>query len=366
MLTLIKKLQLINRRRKDNQQSRFRGDEEKKFIKASCMPGEGLTKEEKKQIEDKWGGIVPIPLSRGYDYYLGMKCLDRFDANYLPACYYMPYILNTLNLRNHKGRLNHKSLLQLIYDNGIKHPRTIVRSYGGLLLDEKYRPLLRNEAVEIIKKQKCNLLYKPATGPGRGRGIELLSSTSDIERLCSEIADGELIRKGDFVIQEPVQQCIDTEMFNPTSLNCMRITTLNINNLVSPCSFALKCGPAGSVVDNIGVGKRGVIVGIDPGGNLREYGFYGNGEKATAHNGVEFKGKHIPHFDRVVNAAVELHKFVDGCSIVGWDIALDVQHNPVLIEGNTGIPGISFEQMCSGPIFGERTNEVINYIKRNK
>lgn len=367
MLTLMKeKAHLIYLRRKENQRSKLRGKKENKYIKPLIEPGIILTKEEKIRIKNKWGEVVPIPLSRGYEFYRGMKSLYSFDANYLPSSYYAPYILNTLNHHIHKGRLNHKSLLQIIYSNGIKHPRTIIRSYGGLLLDENFRPLLRNEAVKTIKKQNIALLYKPSSGQGQGKGIQLLATTKDIEYLCNELESGELTRRGDFVIQEPLQQCDDTKVFNPTSLNCMRITTININNNTSPCSFALKCGSAASVVDNIGGGKRGVIVGIDLDGNLAEYGFYGNGEKATVHNGIEFKGKIIHHFDRVISAAVDLHKLADGCGIIGWDIALDKQYNPVLIEGNTGNPGISFEQMCSGPIFGNRTDEIINYIKRNK
>lgn len=43
-------------------------------------------------------------------------------------------------------------------------------------------------------------------------------------------------------------------------------------------------------------------------------------------------------------------------------MALDKDGDPVLIEGNTVYPGISLEQMCSGPIFGNRTDEVIDYL----
>ena len=262
--------------------------------------------------------------------------------------------------------LSHKSLLQIAYNNGITHPRTVIRSYGGILFDENFCPLLRNEAIGIIRKQNCKLLYKPATDSCQGKGVQLLVNAKDIDCLCKELSESKWVGKGDFVIQELVSQSTDTEIFNPTSLNCMRITTLNINHQVSAGSFAIKCGPAGSVVDNIGSGKRGVIVGVGKDGRLCEEGFYGNGEKTTSHNGVEFKGKAIPHFDRVINAAIEMHKYVEGCRIIGWDIALDRQNNPVLIEGNVCSPGIRFEQMCSGPIFGERTDEVIDFIRTNR
>ena len=324
-----------------------------------------LTKEEKHQIANKWKCTIPVPISRGFDFFLGMKYLNGFDPNYLPPCYYAPYILDALNIPAYKKILNHKSLLQIAYGNGIKHPRTVIRSYGGLLLDENYHALLRHEAAAIIKKQNCPLLYKPAMDSSQGKKIQVLANTEDIEEICKGLVNGELIKKGDFVIQEPVAQSTNTELFNPTSLNCMRITTFRVNDYISVGSSAIKCGPAGSFVDNIGSGKKGVIVGIDRDGQLHKYGFYGNGERTAAHNGVEFKDKKIMHFDRVINAAIELHNYVEGCRIIGWDLALDNQDDPVLIEGNVCSPGIRFEQMCSGPIFGDRTDEVIGFIKKN-
>lgn len=334
-------------------------------LNASISLRKKLTKDEKNRIEEKWKSVIPVPISRGLNFFEGMKSLGDFNPNYLPSAFYFPYILNKLNNPVYKKLLCHKSLLQMIYSTGIKHPRTFVRSYGGILLDENYHPLLRQEAIRVIKKQNCKLLYKPAMDSMQGKGIQLYTNAKDIECLCNEIANGNLIYKGDFVIQEPVLQCIDTEQFNQTSLNCIRVTTFNINNQISVGSLAIKCGPSGAFVDNIGSGKKGVLVGIDMGGNLREYGFFGNGEKTLTHNGLEFKGKSILHFDRIINAALEMHKYVDVCRIIGWDLALDTQYDPVLIEGNVISPGIALEQMCSGPIFGDRTNEVIEFLRLN-
>mgnify|MGYP003538698525 FL=1 len=106
------------------------------------------------------------------------------------------------------------------------------------------------------------------------------------------------------------------------------------------------------------------MVGVDKDGQLADFGFYGNGEKATAHNGVPFKGHKITAYSRMVDAAKKLHSYAEACKIIGWDLALDENDNPVLIEGNTIYPGISVEQMCSGPIFGERTEEVVEYVKK--
>lgn len=329
------------------------------------LPQCELTQEEKNLINCKWGGVVPCR-SRGYDFYRGIKTLFGFNPDFLPSSYFFPYIEGILNPEKWKQNLAHKSMIELVYRSGISHPHTIIRSFGGVYLDEHFKPLLLNEVIDIIKKYDRPLLYKPSTNSEQGTGIRLISP-DEFNNFIVEVKTGQIFSKNaDFVLQVPVEQSSETLRFNPSSLNCMRITTFNINNRISVGSRAIKCGPKNSVVDNIGSGKRGVIVGIHPNGALNNFGFYGNGERTTSHNGVEFEGQLITHFHLVEEAAVRLHEYVPTCKIIGWDIALDSRNQPVLIEGNTVYPGISFEQMCSGPIFGERTDEVIEYISSVK
>lgn len=321
-----------------------------------------LTADEKQQIKDKWGEIIHC-IPRGYHYYSGLKMLNGFSPDYLPSSFFFPFIEGVLNPERWKHQLSHKSMIQLIHGFGIKHPHTVVRTYGGLFLNENFKPMSLTETIEVIKVCDLPLLYKPSIDSEQGSGIKLILP-SQIDSFCNEIISGKIFMScPDFVLQIPVEQSMETSIFNPSSLNCMRITTININNKVSVCSRAIKCGPKGSVVDNIGSGKRGVIVGINPDGSLCGKGFYGNGEVAEAHNEIRFIDQKIKHFNRVVDAAICLHSKIDKCKIIGWDLALDSHNDPVLIEGNVIYPGISMEQMCSGPIFGDRTDEVIAYIK---
>lgn len=321
-----------------------------------------LSPEEKNAVKQKWGGIINC-ISRGFEYYRGIKALKSFDPNYLPSSYFFPYIEGILNPISWKQQLGHKSMIELAYGLGIKHPRTLLRTYGGVFLNEFYKPLTNDDAISVINKFDAPLLYKPATESEQGDGIKLIDQNM-LHQLCQDIKTGQIFEnKTDFVLQVPVEQSADTARFNPSSLNCMRITTINVNNRISVGSRAIKCGPKGSIVDNIGSGKRGVIVGVNPNGTLCENGLYGNGEIAEGHNGVTFKNSRIRHFQRVVDAAINLHQYAPLCKIIGWDIALDSDNDAVLIEGNVVYPGISMEQMCSGPIFGERTEEVIAYIE---
>lgn len=329
-------------------------------IKYYLASGNKLTREERNAIDDKWKKVFNNT-KIGYEFFQGLKPLFGFDPDFLPSSFFYPRIEGILNPKEWKYKLSHKGMLEMLYNSGIRHPKTILRSFGGVILDDDYNPLTLTKALDKIRKIDSDLLYKPATDSEQGFGIVKYPADS-LSLLYKRLSDGELLRSGDFVLQELVAQSEQTSIFNESSLNCVRVTTLNLNGEISVCSLALKCGPKDSVVDNIGSGRRGVIVGLNETGELNPVGFYGNGEPAKSHNQVTFEGKKISDLPKIVKTAVELHEYCPGCKIIGWDIALDINDEPVLIEGNTVYPGISLEQMCSGPIFGDRTNEVIDYL----
>ncbi len=341
-------------------QSCLVGDIEKKTLH-NITAGVTLSKAEKEELKDKWGRIIKH-LSLGYPFYAGIKALNGFNPDYLSTSYYFPRIESILNPTKYKEQLGHKSMTELILGKEFNYPKTLLRSYGGVYLDSNYNPVSDYQAARLIESSESPLIFKPAVETNQGVGIELIK-TDQLKEYGSKIETRNIFRKyPDFVMQFPLSQSSETSLYNPTSLNCMRVTTLNLNGEITVCSRALKCGPKDSVVDNIGSGRRGVIVGIREDGALEEYGFYGNGDKATEHNGVNFKGKRIDHFPDLEAMALRLHAHIPNCHIIGWDLALDANNSPVLIEGNVVYPGILFEQMCSGPIFGERTEEVVEYL----
>ncbi|MDE5997963.1 MAG: hypothetical protein K2G77_07120 [Muribaculaceae bacterium] len=71
----------------------------------------------------------------------------------------------------------------------------------------------------------------------------------------------------------------------------------------------------------------------------------------------------IPEFKKIEELALLLHSKIEHIHIIGWNLALDHNNDAVLIEANATWPGITIEQLCTGPIFGDRTQEVIEYCK---
>ena len=109
------------------------------------------------------------------------------------------------------------------------------------------------------------------------------------------------------------------------------------------------------------------MIGLDDEGFLREYAYdadYNRYEQTKT--GVSFKGKRISAYKELRDSILEYHsKLLPACRFAGWDLALDKNNVPVFIEVNLGFPGIQMEQMCTGPIFGDRTAEVVGYVKNH-
>ena len=214
----------------------------------------------------------------------------------------------------------------------------------------------------IIKAYNDDLIIKTSVDSERGLGVDLIKR-ENLHDFIRAIENGTVFEKhGEFVVQGIARQSQDTAIFNPSSLNCMRLTTLNLNGTVSVCSMGLKCGGSEAFVDNIGGGRGGIMVGIDEEGMLKEQGYYANGQSAKTHNGIKFKGKHISNFGEVLEIVRRLAERFRNVRLIGWDIALSEKNQPLLIEANAIWPGITLEQFTSGPLFGERTEEVIDFV----
>lgn len=168
-----------------------------------------------------------------------------------------------------------------------------------------------------------------------------------------------------YIVQGVVEQHPALKAFNPTSLNTMRITSLYLNGKVSIISSIFRFGSPGSVVDNTGAG--GFVCGITKEGMLKDICFdiKMNTYCRTA-NDIPFAGQPIPSYEKAVEIIRQSHTRLPNVHLIGWDIAIDETGEPILIEINISYPGIIYEQLCSGPLFGERTGEVIEYVKRNR
>ena len=78
---------------------------------------------------------------------------------------------------------------------------------------------------------------------------------------------------------------------------------------------------------------------------------------------VVLDGYKIPSFEKAVDAVRNLHYQIPHFDLIGWDIAIDADGEPLLIEWNTW-PELS--QSVNGPAFGDYTERVLKEVWTRK
>lgn len=319
---------------------------------------ESLTADEIRQVRAVWGGEWNSFTELGL-----FKKHRGFDPRYLSHYFYLPIIAHKLNNYHYTKHFEHKSLLGYIVKGELKSPKCFVRCIDQEYYDDDMNQLSRQQAIETCVKYKV-LIVKDSVDSSGGQSVEKvnLENVRDrhkaIERVLTQ-------RRSDFVIQECVAQHADMAKYNEDSINTLRVTTLYMNGMFSVCSVILRHGKKGMNVDNWGAG--GIIIGVSVDGKLNEYGYDINLNKYYGYNGVTYRDAVIAQVPALLKRIEIAHKNqFPLCKFIGWDICFDQNNDPILIELNSSQPGVIGEQLCTGPIFGDRTKEVIEYCNKKE
>ena len=141
----------------------------------------------------------------------------------------------------------------------------------------------------------------------------------------------------------------------------MRLITLALGGSnAEVVSAVLIMGGKGAFTNHLHGG--GLICGINPDGSLRPYAFDGKLNQYAEHpNGAVFAECSIPNYHKCVDLVTTLAPRLFGSSrFTAWDVTLDERGEPLLIEANFEYGGVV--QKAAGPVFGERTKEILDYI----
>ena len=80
-------------------------------------------------------------------------------------------------------------------------------------------------------------------------------------------------------------------------------------------------------------------------------------------SGVALDNYLIPSFDMVLAFVKDLHTRLPYFKLIGWDISVDINGQPVMIEWNRSA---ELSQVAHGPAFGEYTEEILaDALKEN-
>ena len=76
--------------------------------------------------------------------------------------------------------------------------------------------------------------------------------------------------------------------------------------------------------------------------------------------GTILDGYQMPCFQKVLDLVKEMHLRLPYFNLIGWDMSVDKNGNPALIEWNRAA---ELSQVAHGPAFGEYTEEILSVVK---
>lgn len=336
----------INAKRKE---IRWR-EEDKRQMQDIVLPE--LTNAEYSELKRTW----PFLKFRRNDVYWARlyKMEYGFDPYFISSINQCYELRAKINPYYQISSLENKALVD-VYFSSIPFPEVFVRRINGRFYDKQMNPISYEDAVGILRDRK-SFIIKPSLDSMCGKGVkkyDIAKETTISDEWFKQVFED---ATANFIAQEVLVQHPNISRLNPTSLNCCRITSIYINRIYRYGAM-LKIGKTGAHIDNW---NSGYLVGINDDGSLKEKGWDDKIQPVyKTDNGILFKDVKYPCFELLLSSIESYHKkYFPQCGIVGWDVVIDSNDMPKVIEANLSIPGIPAEQLCSGPFFKDFRDEL--------
>lgn len=251
-------------------------------------------------------------------------------------------------------------------------PRTIVcRINGSQLLDAEYKNA-EKELPEYIGEAE-SLILKPTIDSSSGRGIIKFIKkdgafiSTDGEMTLSK-AFLESYRK-DFCLQEAVEQHDFMKKLCPTAVNTIRLCVYRSvkDDKSRVTASIIRIGKNGAVVDNANAG--GMFIGVNVAtGEMGKYVMDKFGNKENIWNNIDFSQNSfvVPRWEEVIAFAEYVGTRILHHRLIALDVALNKDGKPILIEFNIEWFSFWLYMYTNQEVFGEYTDEIIDYCKKMK
>lgn len=315
-----------------------------------------LSEKQKTELKCFWGQFITIDTSEHQFYY---NACNVFDVRYIPSSIHYTIIDKYFNNWDKAKIIDNKTEYRRLF-LGVLQPDTILMRCNGFWY--KGETIISMSDIFDILLSNTPCFLKLATDSEGGKGVYYIDrsyTTQDLINLIGKI-------KGDIIVQNVLTQSPELSILNSSSVNTIRIMTLlNLDGSVKLCSACLRMGVDGAKVDNASSG--GVVAGINENGRLKKFAYKPTGEKFFKHptSGVEFENFRIPNFDKCQTLVSKLACQYPYFRLISWDIALNHNNEPVLIEANLFSGELDFHQLNNGPIFGDDTEKILKEVFSN-
>ncbi|MBR6095572.1 MAG: hypothetical protein IKP82_01320 [Oscillospiraceae bacterium] len=291
------------------------------------------------------------------------SCNGIASPYYIPSDVWFSKLCRKLNSLDRFGwpQFQDKNYLDLLFRD-VRQPEIVVRNVAGQLLDRQFNAITLKEAIALCLRE-AELLVKPSISSKGGRGIAFLGNAENpatedtVAAMFSE-------RGNDFSVQRVLRQHSKLAALNPDSINSIRVQTLLWKGKVYVLSALVRVGVKGCRVDNPHA-SDGVSCVLTPEGAMVQTAYDRNWRsRPTLPNGEAPGGLEIPFYDQIIETVRKLQYRVPHSRLVGWDMSVSEDGEPILIEANLDYPEVYFHQLGKGPIIWDPVlfDDVMEYV----
>ena len=279
-----------------------------------------------------------------------------YSVKYIPGSTYFAHIIWRLNNYRFGPAYADKGFYDTLFPD-VNRPKTFVKNINGFYYDEK-KAISLGEAVSKCSDLK-GAVIKPTLFGHWGKGVEVFHTENGfIPELNISVVDLFSKYNMDFIVQDKLVQHPDLAKLNPTSVNTIRVLSYRNYDRTIILYAVIRIGRKGKSIDNETAG--GIKADIDlTTGRIKGPAFGSSTEPnmERTDSGEVLEQYLIPSFPQVMDFVKDLHSRLPYYKLIGWDISVDANGNPVMIEWNKSA---ELSQVAHGPAFGEYTEEILH------
>lgn len=177
-----------------------------------------------------------------------------------------------------------------------------------------------------------------------------------------------LVFSDNYVIQEIIKQHDVLSRFNNSSVNPVRIMTLRLNDKIIYLHSTLRFGTPGAITDIRFEGGKEIahLIKVNPDGTFGTKVYNADGLSCPIEKYNINQSLVVPNHGKAIEMAIKIHEGLQHFDLVGSDITITSDGQPLMIEYNVFWPGITFPQFCNGPLFGDLTETVISSVMKKR
>lgn len=279
----------------------------------------------------------------------------EFKPGWIPDDYYRFKFLSDMNPETFTNLSEAKSIDCRLFGDAIVEPMFF--RTNGQYCQNGGKIMTEADVYEILRAYNNEIIIKPDHSHG-GEGIMF--------RQAHELQLEELPADSDLIFQRVLKQHPVLDRIYPHSINTFRVLThINDDGKIIVKFIFLRFGRGGTRVDNTGSGGGWVFIRRD---GQPESTAYDNWSLpiGTHHpdTHVEFAKLVFPWMSKVRALCKQAHSSFPYCRIIGWDVCINDQGEPQLIEWNAQYPGFWTIEALFGPFFDDVSMEGISETQK--